>query len=139
MEDWLKKYRKKGKNPGKVDELKQIKILSAVVGLIVMLLSFVVGYIPGNLFDVIQKTANLVVAPLFVLFFLALFVPFSTEKGTFIAGAASMLFAVAIAFWEFLGIKSLWIMPASLIFGIVVGVIASYIETNMLVEKHKHG
>lgn len=127
-EDWLKKYRKRGKNPAKVDELKQIKLLSAVVGLIVMLLSFVVGYIPGNLFDVIQKTANLVVAPLFVLFFMALFVPFSTERGTFIAGAASMLFAVAIAFWEFLGIKSLWIMPASLIVGIVVGVAASGLE-----------
>jgi len=138
MEDWLKKYRKKGKNPGKVDELKQIKILSAVVGLIVMLLSFVVGYIPGNLFDVIQKTANLVVAPLFVLFFLALFVPFSTERGTFIAGAASMLFAVAIAFWELLGIKSLWIMPASLIFGIVVGVIASYIEMILSGTHHIH-
>ena len=134
-EDWLKKYRKRGKTPGKVNELKQIKILSVVVGLVVMLLSFMVGYIQGNLFDVIQKTANLVVAPLFVLFFMALFVPFSTEKGTFTAGLASMLFAVGIAFWEFLGIKSLWIMPASLMFGIVVGVTASYLEVILTQKK----
>lgn len=134
-EDWLKKYRKRGKTPGKVNELKQIKILSVVVGLVVMLLSFMVGYIQGNLFDVIQKTANLVVAPLFVLFFMALFVPFSTEKGTFTAGLASMLFAVGIAFWEFLGIKSLWIMPASLMFGIVVGVTASGLEVILTQKK----
>jgi len=129
-EDWLKRFRKKNISTG--NELKKIKVLSATVGIIVLVLSFGVGYLQGNLFDIIQKTANLVVAPLFVLFFMALFVPFSTEKGTFIAGLSSVIFAMSIAFGEFMGIKTLWIMPASLIFGIVVGVIASYSEVLIL-------
>ena len=85
-------------------------------------------HIPGNLFDVIQKTANLVVAPLFVLFFMAMYVPFATEKGTFIAGIASILFAMAVAFSEFMGIKSLWIMPASLIAGVLSGMAVSGLD-----------
>ena len=132
-EDWLKRFRKKNISTG--NELKKIKVLSATVGIIVLVLSFAVGYLQGNLFDIIQKTANLVVAPLFVLFFMALFVPFSTIKGTFIAGLSSIIFAMSIAFGEFMGIKTLWIMPASLIFGIVVGVIASFVE--MMIHKIK--
>ena len=108
--------------------LRRIKQLSATVGIIVLILSFAVGYVQGNLFDVVIKVVNLVVAPLFVLFFMALFIPFATEKGTFIAGIFSIVFAIGIAFFEFLGIKALWIMPASLIFGVVTGVIASYME-----------
>ena len=128
LEDWLKKYRRKKGTVAKWDELKQIKVLSVIVGVVVMLLSFIIGYIPGNLFDVIQKTANLVVAPLFVLFFMAMYVPFATEKGTFIAGIASILFAMAVAFSEFMGIKSLWIMPASLIAGVLSGMAVSGLD-----------
>ncbi|MGV8094188.1 MAG: sodium/solute symporter [Mangrovibacterium sp.] len=129
-EDWLKRFRKKRKSTE--DEVKRIKLLSVWVGFIVLILSFVVGFIQGNLFDVVQKTANLFVAPLFVLFFMALFIPFSTEKGTFIAGLSSIFFALGVAYFEFMGIKSLWIMSASLIFGIVVGVIASYLEVTLV-------
>jgi len=125
-EDWMKRFRKKGKSTE--NELRRIKVLSLIVGIFVLVLSYAVGYLQGNLFDIIQKSANLFVAPLFVLFFMALFIPFATEKGTFIAGISSVLFSMSIAFFEFLGIKSLWIMAASLIFGIVVGVIASYVE-----------
>jgi len=135
-EDWLKKFRKKSKKP--VNELKKIKILSATVGIIVLVLSFAIGYLQGNLFDIIQKTANLFVAPLFVLFFMALFIPFSTEKGTFIAGLSSVFFAASIAFGEFMGIKTLWIMPSSLIFGIVAGIISSYIEVIILKTRQRH-
>ena len=66
---------------------------------------------------------------------MALFVPFSTEKGTFIAGISSVIFAILIAFGELMGIKSLWIMPASLIFGVFVGIISSYIEVMILRKK----
>jgi len=124
-EDWLKRF---GKKKSSKNEVKRIKLLSVSVGIVVLLLSSVVGFIHGNLFDIIQKTANLFVAPLFVLFFMALFIPFSTERGTLIAGLSSVIFAMGIAYFEFMGIKSLWIMTASLIFGIAVGITASYIE-----------
>ena len=132
-EDWLKRFRKKKSTK---DEVTRIKLLSVSVGFVVLLLSFVVGFIHGNLFDIVQKTANLFVAPLFVLFFMALFIPFSTERGTLIAGLSSVFFAMGIAYFEFMGIKSLWIMTASLIFGIVVGVIASYVEVLLLRKRH---
>ncbi len=128
-EDWLKRFRKKEKS--NANELRRIKALSLIVGMLVLVLSYAVGYLKGNLFDIVQKTANLFVAPLFVLFFMALFVPFATERGTFIAGLSSVLFSMSIAFFEFMGIKSLWIMAASLIFGVLVGVVASYVEVHI--------
>lgn len=125
-EDWLKRFGKKKKYAK--NDVMQLKLISVLVGLVVLVLSFLVGFIQGNLFDIVQKTANLFVAPLFVLFFMALYVPFATERGTFIAGLSSIIFAIAIAFFEIMGIKSLWIMTASLIFGIVMGVVASRID-----------
>ena len=63
---------------------------------------------------------NLFVAPLFV--------PFATSNGTVIGGLLSVIMAVAAAFWEFMGITVLWIMPAALIVGVLAGVVASSVE-----------
>src|SRR5690606_40301187 len=102
-----------------LDPLKRVVRLSYWTGAAVIGLSFFVSWVPGNLLDVIMKVVNLFVAPLFVLFFMALFVPFATERGTFAGGVSSIIAAVAIAFFGVFGLTVLWIMPMSLLSGFV--------------------
>jgi Na+/proline symporter len=134
QEDVLNRVKKR-KEKNTSSELKEIKRTSALLGLAVSCSCFFVSYVTGNLFDVIVKVVNLVVAPLFVLFFMALFIPFATNRSTVIAGLASLLTAVLIAFFEIGNIKVLWIMPAALSVGIAVGVLLSYLETRLLTKK----
>ncbi|MDD3734854.1 MAG: Na+:solute symporter, partial [Candidatus Cloacimonetes bacterium] len=84
LEDILKKRKKKGKQEPSDDksDLKLIKKISFILGILVALSTFFLPYITGNLFDIIQKVVNLVVAPLFVLFFMALFVPYATDRSS---------------------------------------------------------
>lgn len=128
QEDILKVW----KNRKSLDsDLKEIKKISMFIGIAVSCLCFLVSYVSGNLLDVVIKVVNLVVAPLFVLFFMALFIPFATNRATIIAGLLSLLTAILIAFFELFGIKVLWIMPMALVVGISVGVILSFIEVKL--------
>lgn len=120
---WL---RKKGKH----DSLKVVKNLSYITGAITMVLSLFIAQVEGNLFDVVAKVVNLFVAPLFVLFFLALFVPFATVRGTLFAGVASIAAAIGVAYFEVFGITVLWILPVSLLVGIICGVVYSFFDRN---------
>jgi SSS family solute:Na+ symporter len=121
-----------------VNPLKQVKIISVLVGVVTILISLTIGNVRGNLLDIIFKTSNLFVAPLFVLFFMAIFIPFSTSKGTIIGGLISVAMAVSAAFWEFTGIKALWIMPAALVAGIIAGVVASSVEKAIIKIRHHY-
>ena len=123
------------KNKNDISNLKLIKKTSVIIGIIVALSSFFIPYITGNLFDVIQKVVNLVVAPLFVLFFMALFIPFATDRATFFAGITSLIIAILIAFFEIFGISSLWIMTLSLLGGVIVGIVISYIDNKLTIKK----
>ena len=118
-------------------ELKAIKRTCALLGVAISCSCFLVAYVTGNLFDVVVKVVNLVVAPLFVLFFMALFIPFATNRATIIAGILSLVTAILIAFFEIFNIKVLWVMPAALIVGIIVGVSLSYIENRLLTKNLK--
>ena len=69
---------------------------------------------------------NLWVAPLFSLFFLALFVPWATPRGAWIGALGAVATGVAIAFGGALGLGILWITPASLAVGIALGSAASW-------------
>lgn len=66
-----------------------------------------------------------------MLFFLALFVPWANAVGAWIGLAASIGTAVAIAYSEDLGlnlgISFIWMMPSSLLVGIVFGSLFSLI------------
>ena len=116
----------------KIDHLRRTKMISWIIGILVILSSAVVGLIPGNLMEISYKTVQLLVAPLFVLFFMAMFVPWANSFGTFVAAAVSTAVAVYIAFagWFFpdrLGLSFIWILPASLAAGMVVGPLVSLI------------
>ncbi|SHN33098.1 transporter, SSS family [Cyclobacterium lianum] len=110
--------------------LQQVKMLSYLTGLIVIGLSFFVGSVQGNLFDIVIKVTHLFVAPLFVLFFMALFIPFASESGTFIGGIVAIIVAVGISFYGIGGITVLWVLPFSFLSGAVVACTLSFIEKN---------
>ncbi len=112
----------------KGDYLKQARIISVIIGGVVTLLCLLVGYVQGNLLEVVIKVVNLFVAPLFVLFFMALFIPFATQKATIAGGLLSVATAIAIAFFEIFGLKVLWIMPVAFIIGISVACFISAVE-----------
>lgn len=123
-EDIVKKVRaRKGKdNSG---SLKRIKLVSVFLGLAVTVACFFVGYVPGNLMDLIMKVVNLVTAPLFVLFFMALFVKKATDLGTVIGGLAAFGVAVGIAFFGLFGLQAIWVMPVSFAAGILTACLTS--------------
>ncbi|GAA4445454.1 hypothetical protein GCM10023091_37180 [Ravibacter arvi] len=116
--------------------LKQVKLLSYFTGGFVMVLSIFIGNVEGNLFDVVTKVVNLFVGPLFVLFFMALFVPFSTSAGAILGGVISVIAACAVAFYGVFGITVFWILPVSLLVGAVTGTLVSFIETRFINSKN---
>ncbi|MCC6492312.1 MAG: sodium/solute symporter [Pirellulales bacterium] len=107
------------------DPVRRTKIISWGVGSVVVVLSTVIGQIEGNLLEVSFKAANLLVAPLFLLVFMALFMPWSTAFGALCAVAGSTATAVGVAYYEWLGMSFIWILPASLGAGLAAGILGS--------------
>ncbi len=109
------------------------RLIGAAVGLVVIGLSLVVAWVPGNINEMAQKTTNLFVAPLFCLFFLAMFVRYATAFGAI----AGMLYGLAagavVGYWDVLtGLTPLsWqlVVPASLVAGVVAGCLCSLAPT----------
>jgi solute:Na+ symporter, SSS family len=95
--------------------------VSVLIGAVVIALSIAAGLVGGNLLEVVYKVVNLLTAPLFVLFFMALFVPWATAPGAIAAGIASAAMAIAIAYGGLFGLSFIWIMPMALITGVIVG------------------
>jgi SSS family solute:Na+ symporter len=87
----------------------------------------VMGQISGNFTELTNK-ASIFVAPLFYLFFMALFVPSATVAGTWIGAVSSLMTAIGIAFFDLFGLSFIWIIPGSLIAGIVLGFLSSLIH-----------
>ena len=125
-EDIIKRFKilKEGSQSG----LKRVQILSYLTGFIVMILSFMVANVQGTLFDVLIKVTHLFVAPLFVLFFMALFISFSRPLATFIGGIISIATAISIAFFGAFGITVFWVLPCSFFMGSGTAVLLSLIE-----------
>lgn len=122
-------------------ELRLLRWISLIVGCVVVGLSVGVSYVQGNLLELIYKVVNLLTAPLFSLFFLAIFIRWATSLGA-LAGAASGIFVtVLINYWRelFTGLNQLfdlhlrtepvisflWGTPLSLCIAILVGMLAS--------------
>ncbi|RIK78577.1 MAG: sodium-coupled permease [Planctomycetota bacterium] len=110
---------------GSRDAVRRNKAISWALGGLVVVLSTAVGEVEGNLLEVSFKAANLLVAPLFLLVFFALFVPWSTRLGAVTAVAASTVLAVGVAYFEWFGMSFIWIMPMSLAAGLAGGIVVS--------------
>lgn len=76
----------------------RVRLLALAIGAIVVLSSSMMKYIEGNITAVTGKTVNLLTAPIFGLFFFAMFVPRSRAVHVWIATIASVSVAAAIAF-----------------------------------------
>lgn len=107
----------------------RLKWLTWLLALIAVALSMLNLLFVGNLVERCFKLINLLTAPLFVLFFLALFVRWANAFGAWLGLLASIATAVSIAFSKDLGlpltISFVWIIPCSLLVGITVGSVAS--------------
>jgi SSS family transporter len=112
---------------GREFSLRTNKWISAALGLLVLGSSFLVGYVQGNMLDISMKVVNLVTAPLFVLFFLALFCPRANDPGAVIGGLAALAAAIGVSFFGLLGFVQTWNLFAALTVGIPVGIAASYL------------
>lgn len=110
-------------------QVARAKFISVAIGVIVVALTFGVCHVRGNLLDIAFKVVNLFTAPLFGLFFMALFVPWATAPGTFIGAAVGIAVVTSINFWEDVtgapGISIFWAMPLSLVAQIATGSLAS--------------
>lgn len=111
-------------------DVRQAMWISVAVGAVVVLLSSGVGAVEGNLLAVAFKVCNLLTAPLFGLFFMAMFVRSATVLGTHVGAASGLAVVVAVNFWEEIigspGINFLWAMPLGLGVQIIVGILISW-------------
>lgn len=127
INDFILRFRKKAIT--EKDQMKMAKYISLGIGLVIVFLSLVVGNIQGNLLEITYKTINLLVAPLFVPFFMAMFVKIAKPTATFIGTLSSGVAAVLISFSKELfgeSISFLWIIPGSFIVGVVISLVLSY-------------
>ena len=125
--------------------------LTLGIGITVISASLLMGHVPGNFLEMSQRTLGLFVAPLFTLFFLAMFVRLSTQAGAITGTICSLAAAATVAHWESLVSSAdrpiggavvavweslttapipptfsfQWILPVSLTVGVTSGLLAS--------------
>jgi SSS family solute:Na+ symporter len=122
-EDWLSRLGQAPANDAAA--MRRARWLSVGVGVVAIAISMSLGSVEGNLLEIVMRVVNLWVAPLFLLFFLALFVPWATSAGTWVGALASVATAFGVAFYGFLDLGMLWIIPASFVAGAMAGAAAS--------------
>ena len=113
------------------------KLLALGIGATVVFGSSFMGYVPGNITAVTNKTSNLLVSPIFCLFFFAIFVPFAKPAGVLLGALCGVTTAALIAFSGPIfgfdpetGLEPVsfqWVGPMSLLVNIVVGTLASLV------------
>ena len=144
IEDFINRFRKK-KFTGN-SKLRITQLISLFAGILVVVMSLFVYVVPGNLLEVTYRVSNLFTVPLFIMFFMALFIPWATVFGTWIATLSSAGVAVLISFWENIfssqGPGFLYIMPAALVTGVLVGIVFSLlpigVEPKPMLSKNKN-
>jgi SSS family solute:Na+ symporter len=97
--DFVERARKHGDT--EANRIRRNKLIAVISGLAAVLLSSLMGRISGNIMEITVRTNHLFVAPLFGLFFMALFVRFATPLGTFAGALAACAVAVVFAYWDF--------------------------------------
>lgn len=115
------------------ERAKLAKRLAFVVGIVAVGLSTFMGKVPGNLFEVVQKTVNLFTTPLFGLFFMAMFVRWATPLGAAFGSIYGIVIAILVGFWDVITLRDAlsfqWIMPVSLGANLAAGCAFSLLPT----------
>jgi len=102
--------------------LRHTKAISWAVGSFAVIASTFVGFIEGSLLELCYKAVNLLVAPLFLIVFMTMCVPWATARGTLAGVVVSTIVAAGIAYGDWFGLSFLWILPASFAAGALVAV-----------------
>jgi SSS family solute:Na+ symporter len=126
INDFILRFRKNPLNENA--KIKLAKVISIGIGVIIVLLSLVIGNVKGNLLELTYKTINLLVAPLFVPFFMAMFIRRAKPLATFVGTFLSAIIATLISFSQELfsiTISFLWIIPASFFVGVIISIALS--------------
>ena len=146
MTDFVGRFRQRALS--EIGRVRLSQALALTIGLVVVLgSSFLVGNVPGNFLEIAQRTLHLYVGAIFLLFFLSLFVPFSTAPGVIAGSLSALLSAASVAYWGSINqmIQSLgwvplsettgivdfsfqWILPVSLTVGLTAGCLVSLIH-----------
>ena len=127
--DFIDRFRRRTAGTAETDHVRLAKFVSVAVGVVVVALSTGVGAVQGNLLEVAFKVVNLLTAPLFGLFFMAMFVRWATGLGTIVGAVFGLVVVATINYWpdvtDTQGISFLWAMPLSFLTQISVGMLAS--------------
>ncbi len=120
--DFLDRF---GRHPGTEQaRLQREKLLSVAVGLLMVGLSLSMRHVSGNIMEVTVRTNHVFVAPLFGLFFMAMFVPFATPLGTVLGALAGCAAGVVIGYWDLLTggpvLSFQWITASALVVDLAV-------------------
>lgn len=133
--------RRPGYSSSDTATVSRLKWLTWLVALVAVALSMLNLLFVGNLVERCFKLINLLTAPLFVLFFLAMFVRWANAFGAWLGLLASIATAVSIAYSKELSlpltISFVWIIPCSLLVGITVGSVASGLTGRIRLESSR--
>ena len=134
--DFLDRFKKQPRT--EKGQLLLAKLIAIAIGAVVVLVGSVyMQHVSGNITAVTSKISELLVAPLFCLFFFALFVPFAKPAGVLAGSICGVATAILIAFSgpifgmdrstgeELDPISFMWIGPTALVVNILVGVLVS--------------
>ena len=141
MTDFLDRFGLKPKTDK--GHVRSAQFLALAVGAIVVVGSSFIGEVPGNFTAMTQRTTNLLVTPLFGLFFFAMFIRFAKPAGVAVGAIYGIVTAILIAFsgsfYEALGVGAeidptalsfQWISPVALCVNLLAGTLASrFIKT----------
>jgi SSS family solute:Na+ symporter len=126
MKDFILRFRKQAMT--EKNKVRLAQVISICIGVVIVLLSLLISNVRGNLLELTYKTVNLLVAPLFVPFFMAMFVrrakPAATFFGTLASGVAATLISYSQEIFS-INISFLWIIPASFFVGIFISMVLS--------------
>jgi SSS family solute:Na+ symporter len=135
MTDFLDRFGLKPKS--EKGHVRWAQILALTVGAIVVVGSTFIGHVPGNFTAMTQRTTNLLVTPIFGLFFFAMFVPFARAAGVLVGTiygvTTAFLVAFSGSFYEVLAagtgldttaISFQWISPVALGANLTAGLVA---------------
>jgi len=126
--DFVRRF---GRRRDQQEEMRLSRAMSAVVGALAVAVSLVVGWVPGNIVDVTNKTNNLFLPPMFGLFFMALFVRFATPLGAGCGAVTGLATAFLVAYWDLLTgsepVTFTWIFPLAFAAHLAVGCLVSLV------------
>ena len=119
------------KNYKNMDSIRNIRIISIFIGIVAILLSLAIQFVPGNIIEVTAKTNGLFIAPLFNLFINALFVKKAKPFGVIMGSVYGFMTAFLIGFWDVLTggppLSFLWIAFLSLIVSVISSLLFNFI------------